>query len=171
MVISKPIQAGDTAKFEFSANYDGSIFTPYLVLNNRFNKYTVTGSGNNPFELNISASISSGYQSGEYAYTIYFSDGTDRFTYESGFVSVLPDLTATAIDTRTPAQKALEAIKATIQGVATTAHQQMSINGRSLSRYSIDELLKLKSDIEKDIKSEERANQFGKTGKKILVRF
>lgn len=169
MVISKPIQAGDTVKFSFEAEYDSATFTPHLVLNNRFKKYQVAGTGG--FEINISASVSAEFEPGDYAYTIYFTDGTERYTFESGFVQVKPDLSAKVVDARSMSQKTLDAIQDTLHGTATHAQQQMTINGRAISRYSIAELIQLKKEIEKDVRDEQRAERFGVGGKKIMVRF
>lgn len=169
MVITKPIQAGDTVKLEFTADYDSATFIPHLVLSNRFKKYSITGEGS--FEFNITSAQSADFEAGNYAYSIYVTDGVNRYTVESGFVEVKPDLTAGNIDGRSISQKSLDAILATIEGVATNAQQQMTINGRAITRYSIAELISLKREIEKDVRDEQRISKFGKGGKKIMVRF
>lgn len=170
MVIDKSIQAGDTLKLEFTAtDYDSATFTPYFVLSNATSNYSVTGSGD--YEITLAASVTALWVAGEYTYTVYVSDGTDRYTIERGTVKVLPDITTGNVDARTTNKKILEAIEATIQGAATVGQQQTSINGRAIVRYSPDELLKMHSQFKRLVKEEEIKAKFGTTSKKIFVRF
>lgn len=81
----------------------------------------------------------------------------DVYTVLSGSVQVLPDLaTSGPIDTRTHAQKVLDAIKASIEGRATKDEQEYTIKDRSLKRMTIEELLKFKALYEKEVALETR---------------
>lgn len=91
----------------------------------------------------------------------------DVFTVLSGTVQVLPDLaTSGPIDTRSQAQKVLDAINASILGSATTDQQEYTIKDRSLKRMTLDEKLKLQAVYEKKVALETRTGQ-----RNILVNF
>lgn len=168
MVIKKPIRAGDTLKIEFTADHDSGTFTPYLALSNATNHYTATGSGD--FEITVPFATTATWAAGSYTYSVYVSDGTEKHTIESGTVEVLPDLSAGAVDARTTNRQILDAIESTIQGHATTGQQSTSINGKSIARYTPDELLKLHKHFKRLVKEDEAKARFGSTTRKIYLR-
>lgn len=169
MVIPKQIQAGDTLTIEFTADYDSATFIPNVVLTNASKTYTKAGSGE--FEIVLTAAETALYTPGNYAYSVFVSDGTDRYTIESGFVDVKADLTAGITDARTSNRKILEAIEASIQGAATLGQLQTTINGRSIQRYTPEQLIKLHSHFKRLCKEEDSVSKFGTGNRKIFVRF
>lgn len=168
-MVIKDIRAGDTYKISFTADYDSSVFTPKLILNNQHKKYEKTGSGS--FEITISAAETAEFLPGEYAYSLVMFSIDERYTIESGFLNIIGDLAAGETDSRTANKKILDAIEATIQGVASLGQQQTSINGRSIVRYSPDELLKLHSHFKRLVRQDESKAKYGTGNRKIMVRF
>jgi len=167
-MVMKPIQAGDTFSIKFSGNYDPFIYTPKLLLNNGVNKYEKVGSGD--FIINIPASETATYPPGEYAYSIVLFTSDERITVESGFTHVIADLVATGANTKNKFRIIVDAIDASVLGVATTAQKQTAINGRSIERFSPDELIVLRDKYLKLARIEERTVQGKSAIKKVYIR-
>ena len=165
----QPIQAGDTFNLCFSANYSASIYTPKLILNDGVNKYEKTGSGD--FEIKIPAAETEQYSPGEYAYSIVLFSADDRHTIETGFTHVIADLASTGADSRNKYRKIVDAIDASVLGLATAAQKQVTINGRAIERFTPEELIVLRDKYAKLAQSEERAIKGLSPAKKVYVRF
>lgn len=165
----KDIRAGDTYKLSFTAAYDSAVYTPKLLLNSATDRYEKTGSGS--FDIELTAAETADFVPGEYAYSLVVFNNDERHTVKSGFLKVLPDLAREGADGRTNNQKTLAAIEATLQGVATLGQQQTNINGKSISRYSIEELIKLQDHFKRLVKQDANQERFGTGNKKIFVRF
>jgi hypothetical protein len=166
MVITKPIQAGDSRKITFTANYDSAIFTPKLVLSGIANKYEKIGTG--AFEINLTATETAEYVAGEYVYSIILFSNDERYTHETGRVNILADSSAAAAgDYRTQNEKILAALDASILGIATSAQLETSINGRSIKRMDPEQLIKLHSHFKSKVREEQNLAKFGK-GNRII---
>lgn len=165
MVITKPIQAGDSRKITFTANYDSAIFTPKLVLSGIANKYEKIGTG--AFEINLTATETANYVAGEYVYSIILFNNNERYTIETGRINVLADSSAAVGDYRTQNEKILAALEASILGIATSAQLETSINGRSIKRMDPEQLIKLHSHFKSKVREEQNLAKFGK-GNRII---
>ena len=85
---------------------------------------------------------------------IAVSSTTEQVAHREG----LQFIAATETDLRTPAEKTLEAIEALLQGKATQDQSSVSYNGRSISRFSWEELQNARDRIRREIKQQnERA--------------
>lgn len=93
---------------------------------------------------------------GHYDYAKKITDTSETFTLERGFVDVDPDLSADAagVDRRSYAAIALENIEALLKGKATKDQTSYSLNGRALSRYSIDELNEWRATLRVEVRDE-----------------
>lgn len=92
---------------------------------------------------------------GSYEYQQYFTLSGERKTADRGFVEVKPDFASAAnYDGRSHVKKVLDAIRANLEGVASKSQQSYSIEGRSLSRYSLEELSNLEQRYERRWQSE-----------------
>ncbi len=98
--------------------------------------------------VTVSATNSAALTEGEYSWQSYAASAAIGETYavESGALTVARDyrLLGEGYDARSTAKQILDALDATLLGTATSAQQQMSVDGRALSRYGISELLKLR---------------------------
>lgn len=92
---------------------------------------------------------------GAYDYQKKITDGTDTFTLERGEVFVDPDLSAdeSGVDRRPYAVIALENVEAVLKGKATKDQSSYSLNGRSLSRYSIAELQDWRAQLRSEVRA------------------
>jgi hypothetical protein len=96
-----------------------------------------------------------------------------RNTLGNGSLEVIVDLAGVsgAYDGRSENEKLLDAVNQAITAYANGGLvQSYSIKGRSLSRYSLDELMKMRDRLSSQVERE-RAFKDGKDGRKAYVRF
>lgn len=75
-------------------------------------------------------------------------------------------------DLRTQARQALDAINSMLAGQANEGVRRYRINNRELERYTVDELLKLRSHFAAEVQKENRRNKgMNGLGPRIAVRF
>jgi hypothetical protein len=124
--------------------------------------------------LSAGAAATANWTAGLYALSLRAASGDDVFEVEAGQVSVLADLVGVANghDARGHAQRTLSAIEAVLEGRASKDQQSYTINGRSLLRTTIADLLLLRSTYRKEVQAE-RAGGRGRrlVGRQVRVRF
>ena len=154
-----PADSGWTVTYEFRRK-DGSLIS-----------ITSEASGAQHL-LSVDAISTSVWLPGLYRGVAYVTDGTDRYTIWSGTLEVLPDLAQAGdnYDTRTHAERCLDAINLVLEGKATRDVLMTTIAGQSITRLSFDELLRAKAYYE-SIVAAERAKERGGAGLQILARF
>lgn len=112
--------------------------------------------------------------SGLYDYSVKVFNERDAFEIERGQVTVVVDraLISSTYDARNHEQRVLEAIEAVIEKRATKDQESYTINGRTLTRTPIEELLKLRSHYRAEIAQMKRGGR-GKrlAGRQLKVRF
>lgn len=169
--------AGDTVKWErtdLHGDYPPASWSlKYTIvgLNDGIAEQTAAEDGND-YQVTITAAVTATLAGGEYTLTGYVDDGTQRFTVYRGTVTVEADIAGVhgGRDTRSYWKRVYDNVSAVIEGKASSDQQSYSIAGRSLSRYSFEELLTLQGTARAHVIREERAAN-GKGGRKILARF
>jgi hypothetical protein len=98
------------------------------------------------WSFTIAATVTAAMIPGEWGWTIYASKGTTRKTAGSGFLRVRPNYAAATSSSAigTHAEKVLAAIEAVIEKRATKAEGAITINGKAISYYKLDELVRLR---------------------------
>lgn len=120
---------------------------------------TATASGDS-YRVTQPAATTATWAAGEYSWSAYVSNGSERYTVESGTVTLAVDpATVAAFDGRSQARIALEAVEAVLAKRATLDQEQYSIAGRSLQRTPMADLLKLRSALRADVAREDAANR------------
>jgi hypothetical protein len=96
---------------------------------------------------------------GNYYYQAYISRSGARITYQSGPIEVVENLAvvATPFDGRSQLEKDLESIESAIRVVVAGGVQSYSIQGRSLSKLSLGELIALRDKYKADLQSQRAA--------------
>lgn len=175
------IEAGTTVKWkkDLSDHYpaDDGWSLAYTFINGSA-KFTVNATAEGKkFSVTIPASTTANYVAGRYEWIARVSKGSEAFTPDKGHCDVLKDLAAaglTVFDHRTHVKKTLDAIEAVIEGRATSDHLSYTIAGRSITKMSVEELLKLrdryKAEYQREVDAERIANGEG-LGRKVLTRF
>ena len=168
------ITAGNSVTWVITLDdYPASVWTLSYVLLNSSAKVTITSSADGEsHSVSVAAATSAEYAAGEYRYTALVTDGTDRFTVETGSITILPDpAEQDTYDGRTFAEICLENIEAVISGKATQDNMAYSIAGRSLSKYSWEELLSARNSFRSEVAVGKRKASGKSSGQRVLVRF
>jgi hypothetical protein len=168
--------AGDTLKFTKSlGDYPASdawVLTYTLV--NSANRYTfaATASGDD-HAVTVAATTTASYAPGEYDLRGQVSKAGEVYTVATGQITVRPSF-ASATDGRSSAKKTLDAINAYLADTNNLAAASYEIAGRRLSRYTLADLLALRSAMETDVSREQAAQRIGAglpDKRRVYVRF
>ena len=130
---------------------------------------TASESGSD-YIVEVGQSTSASYKAGVYHWQAYITRTSDseRITIDSGTWEIKPNRDTTASDPRSHAKVVLEAIEKVIEGRATKDQENYSIQGRSLSRTPIPDLLALRSfykaEVVRDQRAERLKNNLGHSG-------
>jgi hypothetical protein len=125
--------------------------------------------------VEVAAATTANYTAGVYHWQAYITRSSDseRVTIDSGTFEVKPNRDAATDDPRSHVKKVLDAIDAVIEGRASKDQESYSIEGRSLSRTPLADLVEFREKYAalyaQEQKEEAIANGEGHNGK-ILVR-
>lgn len=173
MNIPSEIRAGDTIQWRDVPGADNLgnaisssdyTLTYYLRTNTASEGATVVGTAyGTGWEFTIAAGTSSGFDAGQWFWQAVATKTGSTVTMGSGQLTVLRSLsysgTPGAVDGRSQAQQDLDAVQATIRAIVSGgAVQQYSIGNRSLSKYSLNDLLALESKLKAEVKREQMAD-------------
>ena len=175
------IRSGNTVKWrkslsDYPAN-DGWALTYTLTLQSDFSKRlqvaaVVDGAD---FVTTLTAVQTAAMPAGTYNLFGSVSKSGERYDVFAGTIEIKPDLASLLTgDHRSDIKRKLDAIEAAIEGKATVDQLSLSINGRSITRYSLAEMLTLRDRLKADYQKELQAEQFGRTGinpRRVGVRF
>lgn len=103
--------------------------------------------------FSVPGSETATYQAGQYAVSVRATNGSDVFELEGGSVEILGDVATLEAghDPRGHSERVLAAIEAVIEGRASKDQQSYTINGRTLVRTSIAELLQLRKTYQDEV--------------------
>jgi hypothetical protein len=125
----------------------------------------------------IAAATSAAYRAGRYRWRLTVTRTSDsvRKTIEEGWLEVMADPAAVGnLDHRSSPRIVLDNIEAYLQDPTNLRAASYSLGGRSLSRYSMSELLSLKSQMEIEVHREEAAERVANglgNPRRLYVRF
>lgn len=124
--------------------------------------------------LAASAAVTSGWDAGAYWYSLRAQNGADVQIVEEGQIAIRPDIASIVgqHDGRSHAERVLAAIEAVIENRATVDQQAYEINGRSLTRTPIADLLKLRATYRDEVRRERSSKRSGQSlfGRTIKAR-
>lgn len=164
-VIDYPASAGWTLSFRLVPQSAGTAYTFSAAAENDDYRSTVT------------AATTASWAAGEYSWSSYVTKGSERYTVDSGFLTIKanPATVAAGTDLRSHARKALAAVEAVIEGRASLDQEEYTINGRSLKRTPVADLIRLRSFYKSEVAREEAAERLAKglgaNAGRLLVRF
>jgi hypothetical protein len=165
--------AGDTWQWTRElAAYPAGTWTGTVYFENKDGAFSVAGSASGTtHSFSIAAATTATYMPGRYAWKLRVTDGITVATVESGSVEVLLNpATAGRRDTRSWARRTLEAVEAFLEGNASTAQASMTLQGRSIARWSLAELTQWREKLRAEVKVEEQGERAG-LGRNIKVRY
>lgn len=138
------------------------VLVPADGVGDRITATTGTTAPDNPgaFILSVAAAATAAWAARGYTWVLQASRAAERITLASGRTTVLPDPAAAgsaAMDLRSTARKALDAIDAYLTDPANLMAASYSIAGRTLSRHSRGELIAERSKWQAEVAREEAA--------------
>lgn len=113
------------------------------------------------FVVEVAASTTVNYTAGVYQWQLYIVRNSDseRITLGRGTVKVLTNSDAAASDPRSHTKKVLDAVEAVLEDRATKDQESYSIQGRTLSRTPITDLLALRDHYRREYNREKNAER------------
>lgn len=119
--------------------------------------FNSTASGSDHL-ISVPAATTAAWVAGVYTWASWVADGVSTYSVDSGTTQLLqnPRTTTSPLDLRTAAQTALDNVRLTIQGKATADVLKYEINGRSLERYPMRELIALETHLTTQVNREAR---------------
>jgi hypothetical protein len=173
--------AGDTINWlialpDFTASGGWTLKYNAVTSGGRFTLSSSASGDDHAVAANKTATAS--YIPGTYSIVKYVehADGS-RITLAELAMIVKPDLAGktAAFDNRTHVKRMLDAIEAVLEGTATTDQAELTIDGTTIKRRSVADLLTLRSQYLNYWKQEQQAASLaagiGGNSNKILVRF
>lgn len=155
--------SGYTLSYELTAEGGG---TPVTL--------TAAFSGSD-YIIEVGAATTAAYPPGTYRWVALITRDSDSERYRIGYGTVIvrPDPATSTADPRSHAKKVLDAINAVLETRATQDQMAYTINGRTLERTPIKDLLRLRDDYAKAVRDEMIVERVAKglgTGNQIKVR-
>lgn len=155
----------------------GWVLTYYFV-HPTITKVTIAASADtDDYEVDVAPATTAAYTAGDYNWVAFIEKSLEKYKVDEGTLTILADISAagvTTLDDRSHAVKTLAYIETAIEGNATKDIQSYSIEGRSISRYSKDELMALHKRYKRLVnleKKKERTRNGLDAGNKVKARF
>lgn len=172
--VPESLVAGDTWEWTRDlSDYPAGTWTLTYYLRKEGKSYSFAASASGTtHSVSVAAATTAAYEPGKYFLQARVTSGSEKFTLEDEecWVEVLPNPASDKSDPRTWARRTLDAVEAFLAGNATTAQQSMTINGRSIARWSLVELRQWRNELRGEVRSQEAGESAG-LGRNIKVRF
>lgn len=173
------IFAGDTLEFKISLSEfpasDG--WTLYYVLLKSGTQITFNSSADGDVHLiDVAPATTASYTTGEYTWQSYVDDGTDRYTVDSGRITIKADYSgqSSGLDDRSTIQITLDALESTLQGRASKTQLSVKVGDKEIKYLTHSELINAIQQYRTWVK-QERAQEDLENGtqpkSKVHVRF
>lgn len=152
-VAGYPASAGWTLKYRLTPRFSTPSQSPIVL--------TGAASGDLYLVQEVAAN-SANWKAGAYTWAAWVEKAGERYTVSPNWpsgseIAILADpaQTAQGFDGRSHARKVLEAIEAVLERRATLDQEEYAINGRSLKRTPLPELLRLRQQYAAEVASED----------------
>jgi hypothetical protein len=170
---------GDTVSWDekASSDYPATAWTLTYTFVNAIGVITaVATADDDDYTVSLSAAVTATYIPGQYKWVGKVSDiatGLEIHTVLSGETEIYRSLDGdtSGYDTRSWAQEALDAVTAVITNRATMDQEAYSIQGRSLSRTPMSDLITLRKYLQGEVSKEQDLVSDGPSSKQAHVRF
>lgn len=153
------LNAGDTARWlkslaDFPASA-GWVLTYTLVNATQRITFNAAAQGDDHL-VSVPAATTAAWVAGSYDWRASVSLAGEVYTVGSGRMAIAPAFGA-AVDARSQARRALDAIEATLEGRASSSTAEYEIAGRRLKHIPVPELLQLRDRLRQDVRGEDAA--------------
>lgn len=170
------IYAGDSVTWTRTlADYPAPTWTLGYSLVKADTAYTIaTTADGSSHRAAVSTTTTAAYLPGEYTLTAYVTQAGERVTLPGASrVTVRPNPALSTADPRSHARRTLDAIDALLEGRATGDVAAYTINGRSLTKVPLAELITLQSHYRRLVDREDAESRIARglaSGRKIYSR-
>lgn len=128
------------------------------------------------YTVTLAAATTANYTAGVYHWQAYVTRASDsaRVTVDKGTFEVLANRASATSDPRSHAKIMLDKIESVLQGRADADVAAYTINGRSLTKLTIEELMTWRDRYRAEYRAEQRAERIANgdgVNSKIVVRF
>jgi hypothetical protein len=153
---SVPVEfrAGDSFAVTLAAD-DYAAASGTLACTLGFSIVATGTAGDYPFTATLAQTAL--WTAGYGAWSFVVTDGADRETIATGYLTVLPDPLTDTTDARSHARVTLALIEQAIEGRLPDALAGYSIAGRSISKIPLSELVQLRNVYKSQVQAEDRA--------------
>jgi len=145
--------AGDTVKWLVSApDYlpaNGWSLDVNLTSAAGNHSVTSTDNGDDRHLITFPVAVTTAIAAGDYTLTIAATDGTERFTIQTGNITVRPNLQSVA-DGRSDVKKGLDKINAWLGGDKSPEVAKYMIAGRSMESWPLEDLRKHRNYLKRE---------------------
>lgn len=171
------VNAGDTVRWRRALpDYPASAgwVLTYTLLN-AAGRITITASAQGDDHLvSVPAGTTAGWAAGDYAWRAQVSKAGEVYTVGEGRMTIKPSFGVSALETRSLARQALDAVEAYLADPNNIAAAQYEIAGRQLRRYTLPELWAHRDRLRLEVLREEQAERLAvglPDRRRVLVRF
>ena len=166
---------------DLSSDYSNSSYTLTYEFNlidgSTAANFTLTASADgSDYKVEVASSTTAAYTKGNYNWIANITRNSDsaRVKVGEGYIKLQDNYATTTASVRSHAKIVYDAVCAVIENRATMDQSSMSIAGRSLSRMSVDDLLKFKNHYKteymQEVKKQRVKNGYA-SGNQIRVKF
>lgn len=111
-------------------------------------------------EIGATIAAADSWPAGKYQWSLFRTKDTERVLVAAGYLVVYPDPASQGgvVDHRSHAEKMLEAIEAKLEGRISSDHESYTIDGRSLNRIPVEQLVQYRQRYRNEVAREMRRN-------------
>lgn len=133
-------------------------------------EFTATASGDE-HAVEVAAATTATWVAGTYTWVAWVTSGSDVRDVAQGEITLLPNPRTVngPLDLRSETRLALDNVRAVLRGKASADVLRYTINGRSLERYPVSELIALESKLVRDLQREEQQST-GRNPRRLVAR-
>lgn len=138
------------------ADYPASTWTLKYSIVNASDRFEITATADgDDHVVAIAATASADYKAGQFKLVGYVEQGSDKHIVYSADLEICPDPLKVS-DQRTYAERVLEACELMIEGSASKDQQSLMVDGQTLVRRTVEDLIKLRDRFKREVAKERR---------------
>jgi hypothetical protein len=132
---------------------------------------TATNEGD-VYKVQVAATVTATWAAGRYGWASWVERAGERYTLASGQLLVQADPATSAVgaDSRTHAERVLDAVEAVIEGRATAAQSELQIGQRALKFIPMAELLAVRDRYRWEVRNQQAAARGLPSAGSLVVR-
>ena len=166
------ITAGTTAEWSRTDAYAYGLWTYQYVLTGPQQITVNATAAGGAVTAEVSASTTDSWPAGKYQWFLWRENGTQKHAVDTGYIEVRanPFGQTGSVDHSTHAERMLYAIEARLENRAVSDYEQYSIDGRSLARIPVAELMRLRDKYRNEVARQKRREAGKQAPRRVIYR-